>query len=76
MIKLYMIIICVYEINKCILYKNESFRDDFWVKVIEIISIYIFLLRLDFWRSFIIWWILNIENNGKNKLYDVEWFEI
>lgn len=76
MIKLYMIIICVYEINKCILYKNESFRDDFWVKVIEIISIYIFLLRLDFWRLFIIWWILNIENNGKNKLYDVEWFEI
>lgn len=76
MIKLYMIIICVYKINKCILYNNESLRDDFWVKVIEIISIYIFLLRLDFWRSFIIWWILNIENNGKNKLYYVEWFEI
>lgn len=76
MIKLYMIIICMYKINKCILYKNESFRDDFWVKVIEIISIYIFLLCLDFWRLFIIWWILNIENNGKNKLYDIEWFEI
>lgn len=76
MTKLYMIITCVYKINKCILYKNESLRDDLWAKVTEIISTYTFLPRLDSWRPSTIWWTSNTENNGKNKSYDTEWSEI
>lgn len=76
MTKLYKNITCVYKINKCILHKNESLRDDLWAKVTEIINTYTFLPRPDSWRPSTIWWTSNTENNGKNKSYDAEWSEI